>query len=97
MLDTLPEVRICVGYRLDGEPIVAPPAVASVYERVEPVYEVLPGWQADTSSATSVDDLPPNARRYLERIEELLGVPVTMVGVGPGRQQLLHRQAGAAV
>jgi len=97
VLDTLPEVRICVGYRLDGEEIEAPPAVASVYERVEPVYEVLPGWQADTSSATSVDDLPPNARRYLERIEELLGVPVTMVGVGPGRQQLLHRQAGAAV
>jgi len=97
VLDTLPEIRICVGYRLDGKAIEAPPAVASVYGRVEPVYEVLPGWQADTSCATSVDDLPPNARRYLERIEELLGVPVTMIGVGPDRQQILHRPTGAAV
>ncbi|MDI3340201.1 MAG: adenylosuccinate synthase [Sphaerobacter sp.] len=97
VLDALEEVRICVGYRLDGTPIDAPPSVAAVYERVEPVYEVLPGWREDTSQATSVDELPLNARRYLDRIAELLCVPVTMVGVGPQRRQLLHRTAGAAV
>jgi adenylosuccinate synthase len=95
MLDPLPEVRICVGYRIDNQEVSAPPAQVERYAAVEPVYEVLPGWQCDTSQVTSFDDLPPEAQRYVARIEELIGVPITMIGVGPARRQILWRPAGA--
>jgi adenylosuccinate synthase len=57
---------------------------------VEPVLEVLPGWQISTSGARSLEDLPTNARRYLDRIEEVAGAPVEMVSVGTRRSQVIH-------
>ncbi len=95
MLDPLPEIRICTGYRLGNQTLSAPPARLDLYEAVEPVYETLPGWRSDTSSATSFADLPPAARRYIERIEELIGVPITMIGIGPARRQIVWRHAEA--
>jgi len=95
MLDPLPEIRICTGYRLGDQLLSAPPARIDLYEAVEPVYETLPGWRADTSSATSFADLPVEARRYVERIEELIGVPITMIGIGPARRQIVWRHAEA--
>lgn len=91
VLDTLEEIPVCVGYRLDDHELGAPPASASAYARVEPVYEILPGWQADTSTVTRYDELPASARSYVERIEEIVGAPVTMVGTGPARRQVLRR------
>lgn len=95
MLDPLPEIRICVSYRLGNTELLAPPAQLERYLAVEPIYEVLPGWQSDTSSATSFADLPVAAQRYVERLEELIGVPITMIGVGPARRQILWRHARA--
>uniref|UniRef100_A0A831T9Q1 Adenylosuccinate synthetase n=1 Tax=Thermorudis peleae TaxID=1382356 RepID=A0A831T9Q1_9BACT len=95
VLDALDEIPICVGYRIDGREVAVPPARTDLLERVQPVYEVLQGWRTDTSQATSIEELPAAARRYIERIEELVGLPVTMVGVGPARRQILWRTAGA--
>jgi len=92
ILDPLPEVKICVGYDLDGQSVRAPHAIAEVYGRVKPVYETLPGWQADTSELTNYDQLPLNARRYIDRVEEVIGAPVVMIGLGPSREQLLWRR-----
>ena len=97
ILDPLQEIKVCTGYDLDGERLHAPHAVADVYGRVKPIFETLPGWQEDTSGVTDIDRLPENAKRYLDRLEEHLGVPITMVGLGPSREQLLwRRQANVA-
>jgi adenylosuccinate synthase len=92
ILDPLPEIQVCTGYELDGKPLTAPHAVAEVYGRVKPIFETLPGWQQDTSRLTKYAKLPPNARKYVDRLEEILEVPVTMVGLGPSREQLLWRR-----
>jgi adenylosuccinate synthase len=90
ILDQLETISICTGYRLDGEMVATPPARIEDYDRVEPVYENLPGWMEDTSSTLSMDDLPVNARRYVERIEELVGAQVRFIGVGPHRRQMFE-------
>ncbi|MCX2726222.1 adenylosuccinate synthase [Thermomicrobium sp. 4228-Ro] len=95
MLDPLPEIRICTGYRLGNQLLSAPPARIDLYETIEPVYETLPGWRSDTSHAASFSELPLEARRYVERIEELIGVPITMIGIGPARRQIVWRHAEA--
>ena len=95
ILDPLAEIPVCVGYRLDGREVPAPPALAETYARVEPVYETVPGWQQDTSDVTDYAQLPDAAKRYLERVGEILGAPVTMVGIGRRRDQILHPAAGA--
>jgi adenylosuccinate synthase len=92
ILDPLPEIKICVGYELDGQPVRAPHAVAEVYGRFTPIFETLPGWQDDTSKLTGYEQLPINARRYIDRLEEVIGAPVVMIGLGPSREQLLWRQ-----
>ncbi len=91
-LDTLAgfeRVGICVGYRLDGREVTAPPAHADQLERVEPVFEMLDGWSEDPSRVESLDALPDNAKRYMERIETAVGVPITIVSVGPERSQTI--------
>jgi adenylosuccinate synthase len=90
ILDQLETISICTGYRLDGEMVATPPARIEDYDRVEPVYENLPGWMEDTSSTLSMDDLPVNAKRYVERIEELVGAQVRFIGVGPHRRQMFE-------
>lgn len=97
VLDGLPEIKIATEYRLrrspgGGRPATltrALPPVARELERLEPGYETLPGWLAPTSEARDKDDLPPNARAYLDRIEELAGTPITMVSVGSRRSQII--------
>jgi adenylosuccinate synthase len=87
VLSALPTVKVCVGYEADGERLQRVPYHQSVLHRVTPVYEELPGWQEDLSAATSVGDLPKAARDYVECIARHAGVPVSYVGVGPGREQ----------
>ena len=67
------------------------PASTSVYERLEPVYEELDGWGADTSGCRAWDELPAAARAYVERLEALAGVPIGHLSVGPGREQMIVR------
>jgi adenylosuccinate synthase len=91
VLDAFEEIRICTGYRLDGREIASIPASAADGERVEAVYETLPGWMADTSGVRRWDDLPDGARAYLDRLAEIIGAEVSLVGVGPDRTQTIVR------
>jgi adenylosuccinate synthase len=90
VLDECPQVRIAVAYRWRGQYLESPPANIDHWFEVEPVYEDHPGWLVDTSQATSLDDLPQQARRYLKRLEEVLQVKITIVSVGSKREQAFH-------
>ncbi len=85
-LDTL---KVCVGYRYKGEIINEFPVSLKMLAQCEPVYREFPGWSEDISHVTDFSQLPQNAKDYVKRLEELSGVPVAMVGVGPGRDQTL--------
>jgi adenylosuccinate synthase len=88
VLSPLPEVRICVAYEgPDGERYDHVPYHQSVLHKVRPVYETLPGWGCEIDDVMSVAELPAPARSYLARIEELAGIPISFLGVGPGRHQ----------
>ena len=93
VLDGFERIRIGVAYRdpVDGREWATVPASTSVYERLEPVYEELPGWRADTTACRSWTDLPEAARTYVERLEALAGAPITHVSVGPERAQMIVR------
>jgi adenylosuccinate synthase len=93
VLDGFETIRIGVAYRDpgDGREWTTVPASTSVYERVEPAYEELPGWQTDTTGARTWQDLPVRARAYVERLEALAGVPISHVSVGPERAQMIVR------
>jgi adenylosuccinate synthase len=88
VLDGLPEIKICIAYRIDGEETTQMPDTPDL-ARAVPVYETWPGWQTPTRSARSWDDLPRPARAYLHRISELAGVPIEYVSVGPERDQMI--------
>lgn len=90
VLDTLPELRVATAYRMpDGSVVEDFPADTWSLSTVEPVYETLPGWERSTGEARRLDDLPDNARRYLDRLEELTGAPVRWVSVGTQRTQII--------
>ncbi|HEX6289906.1 MAG TPA: adenylosuccinate synthase [Herpetosiphonaceae bacterium] len=91
VLDELPSLRICTGYRLNGTTIDYMPSSAAELSQVEPIYEDLPGWQASTEDARSFDDLPPSAQRYLARLEELTGATIALISVGPARGASIDR------
>jgi adenylosuccinate synthase len=94
VLSQLPELQVCVAYKIGGRELAAGLMPASLEDlaQVEPVYETLPGWQSDISTCRSFGALPRNAQRYVQRIEELTGVPVSWIGVGAGRDDMaLHR------
>jgi len=89
VLDTFESLKVCVAYECDGERFEYPPYHQSTFHRVKPVFEVLPGWRRDLSKATSLDDMPQQARDYVGLLAEQIGVPVRLVGVGPGREQFV--------
>lgn len=95
VLDGSESIEICTAYTLDGRDLPAPPARIDDYERVIPRMERIPGWHESTSHITDVHELPHNARVYIERIEQLVGVPITFIGVGPHRAQLLQSHLAA--
>jgi len=85
VLDGLPEIRICTGYKLGGRLLDILPLDADEIADCEPVYETLPGWADTTAGLTHWEQLPLNARRYLERMQALIGAPIDMVSTGPDR------------
>lgn len=89
VLSGLDRLKVCTGYRLDGEVLNYVPTETSELERVEPVLEELPGWQADLRNARSLDDLPKEARDYLKFMESFTGVPVAILSIGPDRQETI--------
>ena len=90
VLDSLGEIRIATGYRVDGDISTEFPADTWSLSRVEPVLERHPGWRAPTTEAREISDLPVEARSYLDRLQELTGVPIEIVSVGSRREQIIH-------
>jgi adenylosuccinate synthase len=90
VLDTFETVKVCVAYESGGERFVHPPYHQSTFHQVVPVYEELPGWREDLSGATELGDLPPAARQYVTFLATQIGVPIKLVGVGPGREQFVR-------
>jgi len=89
VLDGMAELKICVGYKLDGKIIKRLPAGAGKQAAVEPIYEAMPGWQGSTRGARSWADLPAEAVKYVRRVEELIGCPVSMVSTSPEREDVI--------
>ena len=85
----LKTVKIAVAYELDGQKIDYYPASLKELERCKPIYEELPGWDEDITKVTKLEDLPENARHFLSRVSELVGVPLVTVSVGPDREQTI--------
>jgi adenylosuccinate synthase len=89
VLSGFPTLKVCTGYRAEGELYDDFPPHQSLFHAAEPVYEELEGWDEDLGEARSIDDLPGAARKYLDRLQELAQVPVGVVSVGPAREQSL--------
>lgn len=92
VLSGLPSVKICTAYELDGQVIDFVPSTIAELERCKPVLEELPGWEEDTTTCRSVEEMPEAAQRYIARIEELTGAEVAVVSVGPDREQTILRK-----
>jgi len=93
-LDTLAGMKtlnICKAYRINGNETTFFPGTAADLEAAECVYETLPGWDEDLSGIRTFDELPENAKKYIAAVEEIVGVPVSIVGVGPKRSQTIFR------
>jgi len=97
VLDVFDEISVARAYRLDGVETTAVPAIVDDYLRVEPVNQTVRGWNHDLTGARSLSDLPAEALNYLDTLESFLGAPVTMAGVGPGREQLVPLREDAAI
>ena len=91
VLDTFPEIKVAVKYLVDGVELESFPANPEMLERVEVRYQTFEGWQKPTTGAKSWYDLPLNARKYVEFIEEFVGVKVKWIGVGPAREHMISR------
>lgn len=89
VLDGLDEVRLCVGYKIDGKDVDILPRGAVEVARCEPVYETFSGWKTSTVGITRWDDLPETARAYLTRVQEVAGIPIDMVSTGPDRDETI--------
>ena len=90
VLDTFAEIPVAVGYRLDGETIDSMPADVETIGRVEPIYETVPGWQKSLTDVRRLADLPPAARAYVDRLQDLAGAPIRYVSVGTRRDQIIE-------
>ena len=93
ILDTFPHLKICVGYKLDGQTIDYFPSSIAALEKCQPIYEELPGWQTPTNHIREYEQLPVKARRYVARLEELISCPVNLICVGPERGQTILKTA----
>lgn len=96
VLDTLDELLVCTGYRIDGEVHTEFPADLQLLEHAEPVYETMPGWRQSTQDARTLGELPAAARAYLDRLEQLCETPVAYVSVGTRRDQIIGVHAVTA-
>src|SRR6202789_3641621 len=92
VLDGLDTIRVCVGYKIDGTLITTPPLLCEQFGNCEAVYEDLPGWKESTVGKTRYEELPANARSYLERLQALLDVPIDLISTGPDRNKTIFRK-----
>ena len=92
VLDGLDTIKICVGYKIDGRESQTPPLLASNFADCEAIYEDMPGWKECSVGVTKYQELPQNAKAYLDRLQALVGVPITIISTGPDREQTIIRQ-----
>ncbi|MDI9394029.1 MAG: adenylosuccinate synthase [Euryarchaeota archaeon] len=92
VLTGLDPLRICVGYKYKGKSLDYPPVLTEELQECSPVYEDLPGWKEDLTEVKAYNELPKNARNYVERLEELMKVPINYISVGPGRAQTFKKE-----
>jgi len=90
VMDALAEVKICTAYEIEGRSVDAMPYHQTDFHKAQPVFESMPGWETDITGCTERRDLPAAAQSYLARVEDLVGVPISIVGVGPGRSQFVR-------
>ena len=90
VMDTLPKIKICVAYELDGKRIDYIPSSSADLARVKPVYEEMDGWLCETSNITKIEDLPPKAKAYVDRLMELSGAKLGILSIGPARESTLR-------
>jgi len=92
VLDDIDPIPVCVGYRLNGSPVDAMPALVEDIDRLEPVYENLRGWKTKTTSVTRFEDLPSAAKSYVAFVEERVGAPAVFISTGPRREETIWRR-----
>src|SRR5699024_1639000 len=85
-------IPVCVGYDVEGTQVDEMPMTQTEFHHATPVYEYLPGWTEDITGARELDDLPANARSYVETLEQYSGAPFSAIGVGPGREATITRR-----
>ncbi|MEK7353999.1 MAG: adenylosuccinate synthase [Chloroflexota bacterium] len=90
VLDSFPSLKICTGYKLGNKKVDDFPSRIDILEKCQPVYEEMPGWQKPVSDVRQFNDLPAEARRYVTRLEELIDCPVSIISVGPRREQTIE-------
>ncbi len=89
VLDTMPELKVCVGYKIDGETVDTFPAVSQDLRQIEPIYKTLGGWESDTLGITKLEDLPAKAREYVDFLSASIGVEIGLISTGPERDQTI--------
>jgi len=93
ILDDFDEIKVAVAYKIDGAELPSFPATIEALERVEVVYQTFPGWKTPITGIQTYNELPENARRYIEFIEQFSKVPIRWIGTGPGREAMIMRQS----
>ena len=91
-MDNLAELKICTSYTFNNDRVDSLTLNAENIENCQPNYITMPGWQSDTVGTTKFDDLPDNAKRYIEKIEELLNTPIDIISTGPERSENIIRR-----
>lgn len=91
IFDTFPKIKVCTGYELDGKVIHNFPSDVATLERCKPIFEEHDGWETCTEQICEYEDLPENAKKYIARLEELIGCPVNLACVGPRREQAIYK------
>ena len=91
VFDDFEEIRVCTAYKdkRDGKIYKSYPTNVFIHKYLEPVYETHKGWKSDITACKTWDELPENAKKYLKRLEELFEIPISIVSVGPGREQTI--------
>lgn len=92
VLDGFDEIKICTGYRYNGKIITSFPADQEICSDCVPEYEIAPGWSSSTEGTTRFEDLPENAQKYIQTLEELIGVPCSAISTGQGRESIIFKQ-----
>lgn len=90
VLDILPRIKICTGYQIDGRVVEHFPSSVAVLAKCQPTYEEVAGWQTSTTEARRFEELPVQARRYIRRLEKLVSCRISLISVGPRREQTIE-------